>query len=65
MVRAHVSHAEGLRFEPGLDALTECSLTVHPAANGYPVGTLGRSRWRGKELATLPHMPMAQDKCPL
>ena len=37
MVRAHASHAEGL-----LDALTERSLTVYQAANGYPVGTLGR-----------------------
>ena len=30
------------------------SLTVHPAANGDPVETLGRKRRRGKELATLP-----------
>ena len=40
--RAHTSRAEGLKVRARLDALTERSLTVHPAANGYPVRTLGR-----------------------
>ena len=31
-----------------------CLLTVHPAANGDLVKTLGRQRQQGKELATLP-----------
>ena len=48
-----------------LEALTECSLNAHSAANRYLVATLERKRKRGKELATLPHMPMAEDKCPL
>ena len=43
-----------------LEALSECSITVHPAANGYLVATPGRKRRRGKKLAALPHMPMAQ-----
>ena len=30
-----------------------------------PGGNTGVIRRRGKELAILPHMPMAQDKCPL
>ena len=40
----------------------ECSLTAHLAANGYMVATLAKYRRRGKELATLPHMLLAQDK---
>ena len=42
VVRAHASRAEGLRFEFDSDSLTECLLTVHPAANGHLVATLGR-----------------------
>ena len=45
-----------------LDALTACSLTAHPAANGDNTGEIKAAR---KELATLSHMPMAQDKCTL
>ena len=46
MVRAHDSRAEGLpcgrsTVRVRLDALTECSLTVHPAANGYLAVTPG------------------------
>ena len=48
-----------------LKALTECSLTVHIAVNGYLVSTPGRKRRRGRELATLPHIPMALDRCSL
>ena len=42
VVRAHASRAEGLRFESDSMLWLECSLTAHPAANGYPTGTLGR-----------------------
>ena len=48
-----------------LEALTKCSLTAHQAANGHLVIKLGRQRRREKEQATLSHMLMAQDKCPL
>ena len=48
-----------------LEALTECSLTVQPAANGYLLATLRGQKQQGKELATLPHLPMARDKYPL
>ena len=65
MVRAHASRAERSKFRVRLGALTEYSRTVHPAANGYLVATLGRLRRRGMELATVPYMPMAHDKCPL
>ena len=41
MVRVHASRAERSKFRVRLGALTKCSLTVHPAANGYLVATLG------------------------
>ena len=47
------------------EALAQCSFTVHPAANSYLVATVGRQRQRGKELATLLPMLMAQDNNPL
>ena len=37
-----------------LEALTECSLTVHPAASGHPVATLGDEG--GEERNWLPHL---------
>ena len=43
VVRAHTSRVEGLRFESdSMPLLNARSLTVHPAANGYLVATLGR-----------------------
>ena len=42
VVRAHASLAKRPTARARLDALTERSLTVHTAANGYPVATLGR-----------------------
>ena len=41
MVRAHASCGKST-VRVTLDALTECSLTGHSAANGYLVATLGK-----------------------
>ena len=65
MVRAHAPPCERPTVRVLLDALTECSITDHQAANGHPVEKLGRQSRRGKELATPLHMLMAQDWSPL
>ena len=42
VVRAHASRAGRSTVRVRHDALTECSLTAHPAAYGHMVVTLGR-----------------------
>ena len=39
-------------------------LTVHPPGNRDLVATLGRYKWRGRELLTLPQKPMARTSVP-
>ena len=53
------------RFGTHLEPMVGRSLTVHPAANGNPVETLGDKS--GEERNWLPYLKkqMAQDKCPL
>ena len=46
-----------------LETLTKCSLTVHPAANGYLVATPGGYRRKGTDHPTL-HAD-GQNKCSL
>ena len=41
--------------------LAHCS----PSSKWVPGGNIGEIKAARKELATLPHMLMAQDKCPL
>ena len=58
MLRAHDSRAESLRLEPDVNA---CSLFAQQRMGG----NTGEMKAARMELATLPHMRMAQHKCPL
>ena len=54
-VRALTYCAIDPRFETHFELSVGRSLTVHPAANGDLVETLGRKRRRGKDMVTIPH----------
>ena len=66
MVRVLVYFVEGPQFKIHFELRVRRSLTVHPAANGDLVETLGGDKG-SEEKNWLPYLtkPMAEDKCPL